>query len=78
MAGLGFDRYGVMYWSGGGPSAYRLALRHGDNVSALAALAAVSQRCEWHPGRDERFMFGSALGNWVLKSMRSVRWSARH
>lgn len=69
MAGLGFDRYGLMCWSGGGPSAYRLALRHGDKLNALVALAAVSQRYEWHPGDDERFMFGSALGNWILKIM---------
>jgi pimeloyl-ACP methyl ester carboxylesterase len=70
MAGLGFDRYGVMCWSGGGPSAYRLALRHGDKLNALVTLAAVSQRYEWHPGGDERFMFGSVLGNWILKIMR--------
>ncbi len=70
MAGLGFDRYGLMCWSGGGPAAYRLALRHGEQLNALVALAAVSQRCEWHPGGDERFMFGSALGNWILKIMR--------
>jgi pimeloyl-ACP methyl ester carboxylesterase len=69
MAGLGFDRYAVLCWSGGGPSAYRLALRHGDKLSALVALAAVSQRYEWHPGGDERFMFGTALGNWILKIM---------
>lgn len=70
MAGLGFDRYAVLCWSGGGPSAYRLALRHGDKLNALVALAAVSERYEWHPGGDERFMFGSALGNWIVKIMR--------
>ena len=70
MAGLGFDRYGVVCWSSGGPSADRLALRHADNVNALVALAGVSQRYEWHPDGDERFMFGSVLGNWVLKIMR--------
>ena len=70
MAGLGFDRYAVVCWSGGGPAAYRLALRHGGQLQALVALAAVSQRYEWHPGGDERFMFGSVLGNWILKIMR--------
>ncbi len=70
MAGLGFDRYAAMCWSGGGPAAYRLALRHGEQLTALVALAAVSQRYEWHPGGNERFMFGSALGNWILKIMR--------
>jgi pimeloyl-ACP methyl ester carboxylesterase len=70
MSGLGIDRFALMCWSGGGPSSYRLALRHGDKLAALVALAAVSQRYEWHPGGDERFMFGSALGNWVLKIMR--------
>jgi pimeloyl-ACP methyl ester carboxylesterase len=69
MAGLGFDRYAVMCWSGGGPTAFRLALRHGDKLNALVALAAASQRYEWHPGSDERFMFGTALGNWILKIM---------
>jgi pimeloyl-ACP methyl ester carboxylesterase len=69
MAGLGIDRYAVLCWSGGGPSSFRLAVRHGEKVSALVALAAVSQRYEWHPGGDDRFMFGTALGNWILKIM---------
>jgi len=69
MAGLGVDRFALLCWSGGGPSSYRLALRHGDKLSALVALAAVSQRYEWHPGADDRFMFGSVLGNWILKIM---------
>ncbi len=70
MAALGIDAFAVMCWSGGGPSSYRLALRHADKVTALVALAAVSQRYEWRPGADERFMFGSALGNGLLKIMR--------
>lgn len=69
MAGLGIDRFALLCWSGGGPSCYRLALRHGDKLSALVALAAVSQRYEWHAGGDDRFMFGTALGNWILKIM---------
>ncbi len=70
MAGLGFDRYGVLCWSGGGPSAYRLALRHGEALSALVALAAVSAHYDWKPAEDQRFMFGTALGNWLLKLLR--------
>jgi len=69
MAGLGIDRYAVLCWSGGGPSCYRLAVRHGDKLTVLVALAAVSRRYEWHPGGDDRFMFGTVLGNWILKIM---------
>ena len=69
MAGLGIDAYSVLCWSGGGPTAFRLALRHGERVRALVALAAASQRYEWHPDGGERFMFGTALGNWILKIM---------
>lgn len=70
MAGLGFDRFGVLCWSGGGPSSYRLALRHGEPLTALVALAAVSERYDWQPAGDQRFMFGTALGNWLLKLLR--------
>ena len=69
MAGLGIDAYSVLCWSGGGPTAFRLALRHGERVHALVALAAASQRYDWHPDGGERFMFGTALGNWILKIM---------
>ena len=70
MVTLGIDRFAVLCWSGGGPSCWRLAARHGDKLSALAALAAVSRRYEWRDAGDERFMFGTALGNWILKIMR--------
>lgn len=70
MAQLGLPRYGVMAWSGGGPSGYRLALRQRGAVSALVALAAVSQRYVWHSGPDERLLFGTALGQWLLRQMR--------
>jgi len=69
MAGIGIDTYAVLCWSGGGPTAFRLAARHGGRLNALVALAAVSQRYEWHPDGGERFMFSSALGNWLLKIM---------
>lgn len=69
MAGLGIDAYAVLCWSGGGPAAFRLAARHGGRLNALVALAAVSQRYQWHPDGGERFMFSTALGNWLLKIM---------
>jgi pimeloyl-ACP methyl ester carboxylesterase len=70
MDGLGIGRFGVLCWSGGGPSAYRLARRHAGRVTALVALAAVSRRYTWRDAADERFMFGTAAGNWVLKILR--------
>ena len=69
MAGLGIDTYAVLCWSGGGPVAFRLAARHGGRLNALVALAAVSQRYQWHPDGGDRFMFSTALGNWLLKIM---------
>src|SRR5919107_4722444 len=41
---LGIGSAGVLSWSGGGPSAYRLAVRHPDRVRALVAFASVSRR----------------------------------
>jgi pimeloyl-ACP methyl ester carboxylesterase len=64
---LGVDRAGVFAWSGGGPSAYRLAVRHPDRVSTLIQVAAVSSR--WvappYPASD-RFLFGTTLGSWAV------------
>lgn len=67
MAVLGIERYGVMCWSGGGPSSYRLARLHPDRVSALVAIAALSRRYDWQASGEDRFLFGTALGNWILK-----------
>lgn len=39
---LGIERTGVLGWSGGGPSSYRLAVRHPQRVSGLVVLAGVS------------------------------------
>src|SRR3954451_24047503 len=43
---LGIDSVGVLCWSGGGPSSYRLAVRHPERVNAIVALAAVSKRLD--------------------------------
>ena len=65
---LGVDRTGVYSWSGGGPAAYRLAVRHPERVTALVANAAVSQA--YHlPDQDlgTRLMFTTAPGQWLLR-----------
>lgn len=65
---LGHDRAGLLTWSGGGPSGYRLAVRHPDRVSALVAFAAVSQA--WHPADDDleaRLLLKTSFGNWLLR-----------
>jgi pimeloyl-ACP methyl ester carboxylesterase len=65
---LGHRRAGVLAWSGGGPSAYRLAVRRPDCVTALVAAAGVSQR--FVPARasaDERLMMDTRAGNWLLR-----------
>ncbi len=70
---LGVDRAGVLAYSGGGPSAYRLAVRHPGRVASLIAVAAVSARYEVPaPSASERFMFGTSAGQWL------IRFLARH
>jgi pimeloyl-ACP methyl ester carboxylesterase len=61
---LGVDRAGVLAWSGGGPPAYRLAVRHPERVSSLVQVAALSSR--WAApaySRSDAFLFGTTLGN---------------
>ena len=65
---LGHHRAGVVAWSGGGPSGYRLAVRHRDRVSALVATAAVSGRYE--PAAEDletRLMLETSPGTWILR-----------
>jgi pimeloyl-ACP methyl ester carboxylesterase len=64
---IGVERAGVLAWSGGGPSAYRLAVRHPDRVSSLVQIAACSSR--WvapTPPRTDAFLFGTVLGSWTV------------
>ena len=67
---LGVDSAGVLCWSGGGPSSYRLAVRHPDRVDGIVSLAAVSKQL---PRPDEdlptRLMMRTAFGNWLLHAM---------
>jgi pimeloyl-ACP methyl ester carboxylesterase len=65
---LGISRVGVLAWSGGGPSAYRLAVRHPERVTALVAAAAVSQQYVLgKAGLDERLMLHTSVGNWMMR-----------
>ncbi len=67
---LGVERAGVIAWSGGGPSSYRLAVRHPERVSGLVVLAGVSHALQ-RPKEDfvDRLIFTTRTGNWMLRVM---------
>lgn len=67
---LGVERAAVLAWSGGGPSAYRFAVRHPGRVRSLVVTAGVSTAIE-RPEEDlpSRFMFRTRPGNWLLRVM---------
>lgn len=54
---LGIDRIAVLAWSGGGPAAYRFAVRHPDRVRTLVVVAGLSAR--WTPPRP-------SFAEWVV------------
>ena len=65
---LGHPHAGVLAWSGGGPSSYRLAIRHPERVSALVVAAGVSQPFAPDAANiDERLMMDTRAGNWLLR-----------
>ena len=68
MDALGISRFGVLCWSGGGPSAYRLAAEHPDRVSALVALAGVSGPYTFAGGVEARLMAGE-VGRWLIAEL---------
>ncbi len=60
---LGIERASVLAWSGGGPAAYRFAVRHPHRVRTLVVAAGLTGR--WVPpsvSLPERLVGGSALG----------------
>lgn len=60
---IGVKQAGVLAWSGGGPAAYRLAVRHPDRVSSIVAIAAASGR--WIAPKTtpaQWFVFGTPVG----------------
>lgn len=71
---LGIDRAAVLSWSGGGPCGYRFAVRHPDRLSALVAVAAVSQPYRARPvGPSDRPMSGTAVGHALLTAEHCTR-----
>lgn len=65
---LGIDRVGVLAWSGGGPAAYRFAVRHPDRVRSLVVVAGLSG--PWAPPEAslaERLVTGTALGAGIAR-----------
>lgn len=70
MTSLGFERFAVVAWSGGGPSSFRLAVRHADRVSALVPFACVSGRYEERKETLEtKLMFRTSFGHWLMRFM---------
>src|SRR5215207_2931761 len=67
---LAIARAGVLCWSGGGPSTYRLGIRHPDRVGAIVALAGVSRAYDsYRPDVPTRLIMNTRGGNWVLRMM---------
>ncbi len=64
---LGIEQAGVHCWSGGGPAAYRLAVRHPHRVRALVAFAAVSRAYPTPKLKFiDRLLFQTRPGNKLL------------
>ncbi len=68
MDTLGIERFGVMCWSGGGPSSYQLAADIPERVTAVAAVAAVSKPYTFEHPSQETILFGKP-GAWLMKEM---------
>ncbi len=67
---LGIERAGVLAWSGGGPSSYRLAIRHPQRVSGLVVCAGVSGPIEEPKEKlSEKLMFSTRAGEWLLHAL---------
>jgi pimeloyl-ACP methyl ester carboxylesterase len=65
---LGIERAGVLSWSGGGPSGYRLAVRYPERITGLVSLAGVSRADQIRTTTlSDRLMFGTSVGHWLLR-----------
>lgn len=75
MTELGIERFAVVCWSGGGPSTYRLAVRHPNRVSTVVAIAALSGPHVWNESIDEKLVMHTRPGYWLLSAM--ARWAPK-
>ena len=67
---LSVEQAGVLCWSGGGPPAYRLAVRHPDRVHAIVACDCVSKAYPRpHESMSDRLMFHTRGGQWLLRAL---------
>jgi pimeloyl-ACP methyl ester carboxylesterase len=65
---LGIDKAGVLSWSGGGPSSFRLSVRHPERITGLVALApATLSLVRPHDDLPTRLMFSTRSGEWLLR-----------
>ena len=71
MDTLGVESFGVLCWSGGGPSSYHLAAAHPERVRSLVACAAVSGAYTFATGvaSIESSLMTSGLGGHVLHTL---------
>jgi len=64
---LNISRVCVLALSGGGPSAYRLSVRHPEKISSIVSIAALSDR--WVPptySKSDDFLYGTQLGKHII------------
>lgn len=65
---LGIERAATFGWSGGGPAAYRFAVRHPGRTDAVLTTGAVSMRMDIPPlDATSRFLFNTSVGNWLMR-----------
>ncbi|MBJ7354932.1 MAG: alpha/beta hydrolase [Thermoleophilaceae bacterium] len=67
MTTLGFEKFSVVAWSGGGPSSYRLAVKYPDRVNALVPFACVSGKyAEPKENLETKLIFRTSFGHWLM------------
>jgi pimeloyl-ACP methyl ester carboxylesterase len=68
MDALGIDRFAVACWSGGGPAAYRLAAVAPERVTALVAIAAITDGALFDADLSGHIL-QRRVGRWIVTEM---------